>query len=255
MHSHDTLDTHQHGDDGLDSDDEIRQMGNDRLPMQGNPRTDGETPYGRVQQVVRKAWTEFRTFCNQKNDKDSRFMPSVPTKIQLQAFLRFCTRRKNGTIGKTLTTTTLKKYLRVCNRIIKDEFGDHNRLPSNLMRELNAFVDRDLVRKGAVQSCRVKPIASTAVIEDMHRFLWVLDEHEYDHPRERLQLSLITQIFLYTGMRPGELVESHCYRNSNEGLLWKDVEFEVKHSQDSRRFFAKIRIRNRKGGRGVAAKA
>ena len=41
--------------------------------------------------------------------------------------------------------------------------------------------------------------------------------------RQRVQQSLITLLIILTTMRPGVLVESDCYRGTDEALLYRDV--------------------------------
>ena len=54
------------------------------------------------------------------------------------------------------------------------------------------------------------------------KFLWVDDKHKYDHERYRIQLCLFIQLLAYTASRPGAIIESDAYRNSNMALKYKD---------------------------------
>ena len=96
---------------------------------------------------------------------------------------------------------------------------------------------------------KVKPLATSLVIEDIIEYLWKCDEHEYEHPRMRVQVALAILIFRYTGMRPGELVESSEYLGSNEGLLWKDIQFWKAMTPTGPTFGCYLTMRNRKGRR------
>lgn len=55
----------------------------------------------------------------------------------------------------------------------------------------------------------------------MLNFLWCYDQYIFRHPRQLVQLSLILLLLIYTGARPGSIVESSAYRGSNEALCYK----------------------------------
>ena len=54
-------------------------------------------------------------------------------------------------------------------------------------------------------------------------YLWTLDAHIYPIERQRIQQSFILLLIALTTVRPGALVESNGYRESNEALLYKNV--------------------------------
>ena len=106
-------------------------------------------------------------------------------------------------------------------------------------------------REGLPSKARPKWLAGPQVVKDVLRFLWTLDEAEYSHPRVRLQLALSLPIMLYTGLRPGELVESGAHLGSNEGLHWEDVRFMlVSLEGGQRKWRVELRMRFRKHQRG-----
>jgi hypothetical protein len=51
------------------------------------------------------------------------------------------------------------------------------------------------------------------------------------------------------GTRPGKFIESDAWRQTNEGLLYKDVELEYQDDDEYCGFLIKVRLRNRKGHR------
>ena len=61
---------------------------------------------------------------------------------------------------------------------------------------------------------------------DLHyllMYLWTQDTHAYPVERQRVQQSLMTLLIALTTVRPGALVESGCYRGTDEALLYRDV--------------------------------
>ncbi|KAF2835316.1 hypothetical protein M501DRAFT_906601, partial [Patellaria atrata CBS 101060] len=68
-----------------------------------------------------------------------------------------------------------------------------------------------------------KPMASYPVTKDLLKYLWIFDTFEYVHPRCRIQLHFIILLLSDLGLRPGELIESRCWLESNEGLYYKDI--------------------------------
>lgn len=105
-------------------------------------------------------------------------------------------------------------------------------------------------QEGLSTKARAKVIADRPVVMDIIRFLWTRDEYNYHHPRMRVQIALAILLMHYTGLRPGEYVESSSHRGTNEGLHWKDVNFRmIPDSRGMPLFVAQLQIRNRKGRR------
>lgn len=52
-------------------------------------------------------------------------------------------------------------------------------------------------------------------------YLWCYDKHEFRHPRYRAQISFILLLIVYTGLRPGAIIESSANRGSNEAMRYK----------------------------------
>jgi hypothetical protein len=59
-------------------------------------------------------------------------------------------------------------------------------------------------------------------------YLWSYDPYEFAHPRCRVQLSLVILILVYTGARPGTIIESSAYRGTNEALKYKVRDLQVR---------------------------
>ncbi|GIZ46179.1 hypothetical protein CKM354_000931700 [Cercospora kikuchii] len=200
--------------------------------------------------VVRRAWEAFHMEFRQPGQRDA--WSEVPNSGQVMAFLQWCLLRRQGKISGKLTTTTLKKYLVQLNKLFCDKL-DRGISPSHFLK-LTKFIGEGLVRKGASQEAVARPVATPAVVTDILYFLWALDEHEFDHPRIRLQISFSIMILLYFGIRPGEFIESSAHAGNNEGLLYKDLDIMIMSSDGRRRIGIEVVLRNRKGARGKRVK-
>jgi hypothetical protein len=101
-----------------------------------------------------------------------------------------------------------------------------------------------------VTTTKAKPVALFGAVEHILQFLWCLDEREYLHPRIRSQLAWIIIIMAHAGLRPGEIIESAMWRQSNEGIHYRDVDLHLARFDGILKFQMNIRLRNRKGRRG-----
>ena len=54
-------------------------------------------------------------------------------------------------------------------------------------------------------------------------YLWTQDTHILPVERQRVQQALITLLIALTSVRPGGIIESGCYRGSDEALLYRNV--------------------------------
>lgn len=116
---------------------------------------------------------------------------------------------------------------------------------------IHKYIERELVHNyDANTKCREKPLADIEVTKDLLYFLWACDEYCFKHPRVRVQLAFAILILVFTGLRPGEFVESSAWRGSNEGLKYKDVILQALPCTNGEvRFVLEIKLRNRKNHR------
>jgi hypothetical protein len=116
--------------------------------------------------------------------------------------------------------------------------------------EIKKYIIKELVPQGAVLTCaRPKPLAPLAVAEDLVKFLFSCDEYKNIHPRIRNQIGFVIQLMLYIGVRPGEIVESDAWGQSNEGLLYKDLDLVYQSTTAYTGWAVYMKLRNRKGHR------
>lgn len=100
--------------------------------------------------------------------------------------------------------------------------------------------------EGVSTKAYAKPIAGLDVAEDLIEFLWKCDEYEFTHPRMRLQLVFSIILFTFLGSRPGEIIESEAWKDSNEGLWYGDIELSRQNTVEYKGLVLHVRLRNRK---------
>ena len=60
-------------------------------------------------------------------------------------------------------------------------------------------------------------------LHDVLKYLWTQDTHIYPVERQRAQTAFITLLIALMSVRPGVIIESGCYYNTNEALLYRDI--------------------------------
>lgn len=105
-----------------------------------------------------------------------------------------------------------------------------------------------------VNDTKPKPVALFMATEDILSFMWRDDQYEYPHPRLMVQDMFTYLVMSHIGLRPGEIIETSMYHNSNEGIHYGDVNLSVSVFNGELRFEIKISLRKRKGQRGLKSK-
>ena len=96
---------------------------------------------------------------------------------------------------------------------------------------------------------RAKPVCSSVDLHSLLMYNWCFYREGITHERYRVQPTLLCQIMAYTSTRPGALIESSCYRGTNESLLWKNVKLKLIKSSPSDVFVAELETTLVKGKR------
>ena len=185
------------------------------------------------------SYADVTSFCLlaeiQSFDPEQPFSP-LRNFYTVEALLRILARELKGRndLSSKITVTTVQKQWRKLSLCIEQETGQRH--PGESHRRLDKVVilvaslawpcadgkqviEKDMPRSEQLSTkVREKWLASPPVVKDILHFMWVLDKHEFNHPRVRLQITLSMLILLYSGLRPGEFVESSAHRCSNDGL-------------------------------------
>jgi len=167
------------------------------------------------------------TPCLQKNE-------NVPSPRRLKHFMKWIFETSFGLLTEHITLKSLKNtwysfrsiYFRETDVAISGDNGIDVlcvRRPDficvNYWRI--QFIKTELRSKGLATVRREKAMADALDVAWLLTYLWYYDKHEFRHPRVRTQLGFILQLIIYTGSRPGAIVESSAYRGSNEAMCYK----------------------------------
>ena len=96
---------------------------------------------------------------------------------------------------------------------------------------------------------RAKPVCSSVDLHSLLMYNWCFYREVIAHERYRVQTTLLCQIMAYTSTWPGALIESSCYRGTNESLRWKNVKLKLIKSSPSDVFVLELETTMIKGKR------
>lgn len=77
-----------------------------------------------------------------------------------------------------------------------------------------------------------KPVMSVNDLFLLLRYHWTLDTETFPQERQRVGLSLLPLMIIYTSSRPCALIESGCARGSNKALCYRDVRLTIIRNPD-----------------------
>ncbi|KAF2205642.1 hypothetical protein GQ43DRAFT_445907 [Delitschia confertaspora ATCC 74209] len=144
-----------------------------------------------------------------------------------------------------MNTTSLINTWNDLKRALK--LDKNHRFSALENKKVVEFINNQLpTLEKASTKVRPKPIANFAVAEDIITFLWRSDEYRYKHSRVRLQIIFVIIFFIFLGSRPGEVIESDAWEESNEGICYKDVSLVKLEYESYTGFVLFLRVRNRK---------
>ncbi|KAJ7209376.1 hypothetical protein B0H12DRAFT_1242860 [Mycena haematopus] len=143
------------------------------------------------------------------------------------AFMNYICLSSRGSIADRITVVTLQNkiglFLGLTTRLTGRSYS------SEITQQLYAYADGECCRTFALsRDVRVKPVADKVDISRILQQLWH-PSHSTQSTRMRHQLSFCIKKAAFTTSRPGQDVESSAagYRDQNEGLEYRDLEFVV----------------------------
>ncbi|PPJ60936.1 hypothetical protein CBER1_08602 [Cercospora berteroae] len=235
-------------DDTWDINDEIIAFGGDGAERVYQIHEVGSTSYKKDMDHMSKCWIAYRAYIQRPVSKEDLF-PQHPTQGNIHSFFLYLLHTKKGRIDAKLAVTTLKRHLTMFTVLYTATTG--RRIDEKVCKQIKKAIRWLLVEKGASLKSKPRSLANRPVVLDLLHFLWARDEYHFRHPRQRLQLSLQVMLMFYLGGRPGEFVESSAYSGSNEGLLYKDLQFIIVKRGNKKRILLLVKIRLQKGRRHV----
>ncbi|KAL3421818.1 hypothetical protein PVAG01_05974 [Phlyctema vagabunda] len=171
-----------------------------------------QTPTEREYLYMRYLWEEYKTDLENPN-----LLLDI---MSAKAFFKNLVYSRLGRIGERLSIHSLDQYairLAVCCK--REGKGDLS--PSD-RKELASYFRSELKDEFSLSSKRrQKPQMDLKDLEKLLYFLWAEDEHKFTHMRGRVQLAFYLLLLVYTASRPGAVVVSDAYRNTNQALKYK----------------------------------
>ncbi|KAK0453740.1 hypothetical protein EV421DRAFT_707129 [Armillaria borealis] len=169
---------------------------------------------------------------------------TLPPRQAFIAFAMYLALTTQGLLGSQYAAkSTIKGYMNTL-------WGAFRRnallqIPSDYRQQTIAFIDSADLEKAVplVTRMREKPIASTRDITIFIRAVWE-DRNIIRTTRMRIQLCLFILLSSLSTERPGAIVESSCYRGTNQALKWDDIEVHIiPNPDDPNRPYIIIRVR------------
>ncbi|CAG8975982.1 hypothetical protein HYALB_00011537 [Hymenoscyphus albidus] len=203
-----------------------------------------QTQYKRLLEL----WKEFKDSSSCLREKEE-----LPKIGRLKLFMECFFKTSVGLLEANITLKSLlnawglfrSAYQRATFNVIPQETADGVRM----------YIKTVLRDEGLTLVRRQKYLADQLDVTALLQFLWCFDTYQFSHPRERLQLSFILLLIIYTGSRAGAIVESSAYTGSYEALCYKDFELiGVRSQTGGMKLLLKVLFRYEKGKRNDESK-
>lgn len=169
--------------------------------------------------------------------------------------MRFLAVVVQGKFEESATVSTISGYMDTLYSVLARGSEGRVVVDKDARRQVHNYIASDDLREQLPLSTmqREKHYAS---MEDIHRLVdsYYADAKYFRTNRMRVQMSALTLLLTFSTERIGALVESNCYRGSNQGLTWKDVAVVITPNPEtpSRPDVAiRVTVRLLKGGRDV----
>ncbi|KAJ7430543.1 hypothetical protein B0H11DRAFT_2135202 [Mycena galericulata] len=151
-----------------------------------------------------------------------------PSEGICKEFITFLAAGVKGTVSSSQNATrrSVKQYMSTWFAVWRRRANAV--IPVPLRNQLWAYLDSMDLKQVAplTRDIRAKPIGKALDLDHITRYA-LNDRALFRTNRARAQFTLVNVLSAQTGERPGAIVESHCYEDTNEALLWGDVSIWV----------------------------
>ncbi|KAJ7850429.1 hypothetical protein B0H13DRAFT_1729339 [Mycena leptocephala] len=150
----------------------------------------------------------------------------IPEKSRTQEFLRFLGATIQGRFEKYAVKSTILNYIYTFFALFRQHA--HFLIPREYkLSVLDYFYSAEFDKTSKLSTKkRAKPTANLIDVEILVR--GVLEDKKYIRTnRARIDLIESSLISSLSSERPGAIVESACYRGTNEALVWQNYEFWI----------------------------
>ncbi|KAF7370646.1 hypothetical protein MSAN_00697600 [Mycena sanguinolenta] len=211
-------------------------------------------------QETLKKWREFVEY----HTKDPRpRYPHLPSDIEpgipqiplgaLKLFLLYLAKAIPGMLESAPSRKSIQQHLyRFLACLKRYALAD---VPKSHQAQMVAFMQSEEMAAVAPLSTRIrpKPIGSSHDLDEMVFFVWK-DKRYFVTTRSKAQFNGVNMISALTGQRPGTIMESRDYEDTNECIQWGDVTIIIVPNDDDPfrpHIVVELLFRNLKGKRGL----
>lgn len=171
----------------------------------------------------------------------------------VESFIRFFGMSLQGCLSERVMVTTLTSYVWTLFSLLSREGNVH--ILNDVRKQIHGYIGSSNFCGHVQLSTRLHEKHYTSLID-----IWILvdcyysDARRFRTNRMWLQMIALTNLLALSAERIGALVESNCYRGTNEALKWKDVGVMVSPRSDSPSkpdIAVQVTAHLLKGGRGM----
>ncbi|KAG0132724.1 hypothetical protein HOY82DRAFT_605824 [Tuber indicum] len=192
------------------------------------PKTVWVRPTEKANAYVRKSWTYFHMDLREKDVNPDQVLEEFDPK-DICAFLSWKAREIIEKKGHPPSRSTiLTYYKRLQYLVLEVQLEKPGLLTKQEKEYTNKIVQGFITELEVEESVIVPPFGEKEIctLSDLHavlQFSWCFDAGGLSHERYWIQTALLMQLISYTSSRPGVLVESSGYANTNEYITYKNI--------------------------------
>lgn len=128
---------------------------------------------------------------------------------------------------------TLLNYIKNWSMMYRDDVG--RPADQDMIKKINTFSRTTLTKDFELDAtATLKESTNENDLYHLLIYLWMQDTHTLPVERQRVQQGFITLLIALTSVRPGGIVESGCYRGTNEALLYNNVVLRLVRDPEDR---------------------
>lgn len=170
-----------------------------------------------------RRWSKWKEFCAsyQPKQEPEKLLTKALSGAIFCCFLEWYRSKSNAkrlTAFEGLWKGIRQLYYDKTHKCLPDTIGDQ---VTNYLQTI--FAEKHNLERGM----KPKHTIGHHTLMGMLHHHWTFDTSRFSHERERVQLPTVLLFLAYTGVRPGAIIESSCYRNTGQALLYRDVKLKL----------------------------
>ncbi|KAF8207279.1 hypothetical protein K438DRAFT_431447 [Mycena galopus ATCC 62051] len=204
---------------------------------------------------VRGQWRDFVGYHDTDLPSELEMGIAHISEGSIKMFILYLSGTIAGRLENFASRATIVSYLNTFFACLSRYAGQLT--PRPVRDQLKAFVYSQEVLDATPLSTKMrpKPIATSQDLDAAISFVWS-DTAIFPTTRGKAQFNAVNILCALTSQRPGAIIESSCYEDTNEAILWEDIEIIViPNPKDPKRphIVIGITFRLNKAQRGIDA--